>query len=72
MLWLVVPLGVLIGVVGFGAIYQALATSRDSLMFLPPGNLIQINGKNWHCQIMGKGHPTVIVDSGSGGTHLDW
>jgi hypothetical protein len=42
MLWLVVPLGVLIGVVGFGAIYQALATSRDSLMFLPPGKLIQI------------------------------
>jgi len=65
MLWLVVPLGVLIGVVGFGAIYQALATSRDSLMFLPPGKLIQINGENGHCQIMGKGHPTVIVDSGT-------
>jgi hypothetical protein len=60
MLWLVVPLGVLIGVVGLGVIYQALPTSRDSLMFLPPGKLIQINGKNWHCQIMGKGHPTVI------------
>ena len=46
MLWLVVPLGVLIGVVGLGAIYQALATSRDSRKFLPPGKLIQINGKN--------------------------
>lgn len=72
MLWLVVPLGVLIGVVGLGAIYQALATSHDNRKFLPPGKLIQINGKNWHCQIMGKGHPTVIVDSGTGGTHLDW
>jgi pimeloyl-ACP methyl ester carboxylesterase len=72
MLWLVVPLGVLIGVVGLGGIYQALATSRDSLMFLPPGKLIQIKDKNWHCQIMGKGHPTVIVDSGTGGTHRDW
>jgi len=71
-LWLVVPLGVWIGVVGLGAIYQALATSRDRLRFLPPGKVIQIDGKNWHYQVMGKGHLTVIVDSGSGGTHLDW
>ncbi|ARV58770.1 hypothetical protein BZZ01_09065 [Nostocales cyanobacterium HT-58-2] len=72
MLWLVVPLGVLIGVVGFGAIYQALATSRDHRRFLPPGKLIEINGNNWHYQVMGRGQPTVIVDSGTGGTHLDW
>jgi len=72
MLWLVAPLGVLIGVVGLGAIYQALATSRDRRRFLPPGKLIEINGNHWHYQIMGEGHPTVIVDSGTGGTHLDW
>lgn len=72
MLWLVVPLGVVIGVVGLGAIYQTLATSRDRRRFLPPGKLIQINGKNWHCQIMGEGYPTVIVESGTGGMHLDW
>jgi pimeloyl-ACP methyl ester carboxylesterase len=72
MLWLVVPLGVLIGIVGFGAIYQALATRRDRQRFLPPGKLIEINGRTWHYQIMGEGHPTVIVDSGTGGTHLDW
>ncbi|MEW6497863.1 MAG: alpha/beta hydrolase [Cyanobacteriota bacterium] len=72
MLWLVVPLGVLIGVVGLGAIYQALATSRDRRKFLSPGKVVQINGKNWHYQIMGEGHPTVIVDGGTGGTHLDW
>ncbi|MBW4541378.1 MAG: alpha/beta hydrolase [Myxacorys chilensis ATA2-1-KO14] len=72
MLWLVVPLGVVIGVVGFGAIYQTLATSRDRRRFLPPGKVVQINGKSWHYQIMGEGRPTVIVDSGTGGTHLDW
>lgn len=72
MLWLVVPLGVVVGVIGFGAIYQALATSRDRRRFPPPGKVVQINGKNWHYQIMGEGHPTVIVDSGTGGTHLDW
>lgn len=72
MLWLVVPLGVVVGVVGVGAIYQALATSRDRRRFLPPGRVVQINGKNRHYQIMGEGRPTVIVDSGTGGTHLDW
>lgn len=72
MLWLVLPLGVVIGVVGFGVIYQALATSCDRRRFLPPGKVIQIDGKNWHYQVMGEGRPTVIVDSGTGGTHLDW
>ncbi len=72
MLSLVAPLGVLIVVVGLGAIYQTLATSRDRRRFLPPGKSIQINGKNWHCQIMGEGHPAVVIDSGTGGTHLDW
>jgi pimeloyl-ACP methyl ester carboxylesterase len=72
MLWLVVPIGMLIGVFGVGAIYQALAASRDQQRFLPPGELIEINGKNWHYQITGEGRPTVILDSGAGGTHVDW
>lgn len=72
MLWLVALIGILIGLLGLGAIYQALATHRDRQRFLPPGKFIEINGKNWHYQMMGEGYPTVIFDSGSGGTHLDW
>lgn len=72
MLWLVAPIGILIGVVGIGVIYQVLATGRDRQKFLPPGKLIEINDKSWHYQMMGQGHPTVIIDSGTGGTHLDW
>lgn len=72
MLWLVACLGVVVVVIGFGAIYQALATSRDRRKFLPSGKVVQINGKNWHYLVMGEGCPTVIVDSGTGGTHLDW
>lgn len=72
MLWLVAPVGVLIGVVGGGVIYQALATIRDRRKFSPPGKLIEINGKSWHYQMMGEGSPTVILDSGTGGTHIDW
>ncbi|MBE9156914.1 alpha/beta hydrolase [Nodosilinea sp. LEGE 06152] len=72
MLWLAVSLGVVIVVIGFGVIYQALATSRDRRRFLPSGQLIEINNRSWHYQIMGKGYPTVVVDSGTGGSHLDW
>ncbi|BDA67745.1 alpha/beta hydrolase fold protein [Calothrix sp. PCC 7716] len=72
MKWLFILIEVLVGIVGFGAICQAFATSRDRRRFLPPGKLIEINGNNWHYQIMGEGHPTVIMDSGTGGTHLDW
>ncbi|MBW4565211.1 MAG: alpha/beta hydrolase [Mojavia pulchra JT2-VF2] len=73
MLWLVAILGLVIGIVGLGTIYhQAMATRSDRLMFQPSGKLIEVNGRNWHYQIMGKGQPTVIIDSGTGGTHLDW
>lgn len=72
MLWLIAPLVVVIGVVGFGVIYQALATSRDRRKFPPFGKLIEIDGKTWHYQIMGEDRLTVVVDSGTGGTHLDW
>jgi hypothetical protein len=59
MLGLVALIGILIGLLGLGAIYQALATHRDRQRFLPPGKFIEINGKNWHYQMMGEGYPTV-------------
>lgn len=71
MLWLAL-LAVLVGVVVFGAIYQAVASSRDRRNFLPLGKLIEVNGNALHYQVMGEGHPTIVVDSGQGATHLDW
>ncbi|WP_242028480.1 alpha/beta hydrolase [Pseudanabaena sp. FACHB-2040] len=72
MLWLVTSIGTLIGIVGIGAVYQAIATSRDRKKFRPTGKLIEINGNDWHYKLMGEGCPTVILDSGTGGSHLDW
>ncbi|NJR52793.1 MAG: alpha/beta hydrolase [Leptolyngbyaceae cyanobacterium CSU_1_3] len=69
---LIALLGILIGLAGFGVIYQALATSRDRRKFLPPGKIVEVNGNCLHYQAMGEGHPTVVVESGQGGTHLDW
>lgn len=72
MRWLIVSIGILIALVGFGAIYQAIATRRDRRRFSPPGKFTDVNGNRLHYQIMGKGHPTVVVDSGQAATHLDW
>lgn len=69
MLWLVALLGVLIGVFGFGASSQALVTSRVLRKFLAPGTLIEVNGNGSHYQVIGEGHPTVVVDSWQGATH---
>lgn len=72
MLWLVGIVGILIGSIGLGAIYQIIGTNCDRCRFSPPGKSIDINGNSLHYQVMGKGNPTVVVDSGQGGTHLDW
>jgi pimeloyl-ACP methyl ester carboxylesterase len=72
MLWLVAIVGVLIGLVGSGAIYQAFATSRDRRQFPLPGKSIDVNGNSLHYLVMGEGKPTVVVNSGQGATHLDW
>lgn len=72
MLWLVTSIDLLIGLIGFGAIYQTLATNYELHKFPPPGKLIEVNGNTLHYQVMGEGNPTVVVDSGQGATHLDW
>lgn len=43
MLGLVALIGILIGLLGLGAIYQALATHRDRQRFLPPGKCHRYN-----------------------------
>ncbi|BAU14713.1 alpha/beta hydrolase fold protein [Leptolyngbya sp. NIES-3755] len=72
MLGFVALFGLFVGVVGFGAIYQTLATRRDRRKFLPPGKMIEVHGNRLHYQAMGAGQPTVVIESGQGATHLDW
>ncbi|HKF95483.1 MAG TPA: alpha/beta hydrolase [Gammaproteobacteria bacterium] len=37
-----------------------------------PGKLVYVRDHYMHINCMGKGHPTVVLDSGLGGTSLDW
>jgi pimeloyl-ACP methyl ester carboxylesterase len=70
---------ILIGVVALivaasvcGASYQAWATNRDLAAHSPPGKLVDVGGHRLHIWCAGSGAPSVLLDSGLGGTAFDW
>ena len=68
-------LGLVIGLVVLaviGAIYQAFGTEIYRRIYLPPGELVDVGGHSLHINCVGEGSPTVILESGSGATSVDW
>jgi hypothetical protein len=55
-----------------GATYQWLATRKDLASAPPPGRFIDVGGYRLHLWCMGAGAPTVILESGLGGTSAGW
>jgi pimeloyl-ACP methyl ester carboxylesterase len=55
-----------------GAVYQWVATRRELAATPPPGQLVDIGGHRLHLWCTGSGAPTVILDTGLGGTTADW
>jgi pimeloyl-ACP methyl ester carboxylesterase len=74
--WMVRGLAGLLGLAfvlaAAGFTYQTIATERDGTAFPPPGQLIDVGGHRLHIQCAGAGSPTVVTESGFGGTSLDW
>jgi pimeloyl-ACP methyl ester carboxylesterase len=69
LLW---PLVALLALAGSGALYQALATARDTRAYPPPGRLVDIGGHRLHLYCVGTGSPTVVLEAVAGGTSADW
>src|SRR5918995_5554862 len=69
-----------IGLTGFvlllllaGVVYQFLATKNDERKYPAPGEMVDVGGYSLHLNCTGEeGTPTVVMDSGLGGTVLDW
>ena len=59
-------------VAAFGATYEYFQERRDLAAVPPPGRLIDVGGHRLHLWCFGHGAPTVIFDSGLGGTAFDW
>ncbi|MEM7125568.1 MAG: alpha/beta hydrolase [Chloroflexota bacterium] len=65
-------IGGLAGIVGLGALHQAIANQRDLQRYPPPGKLIDVGGYSLHIKCMGKGFPAVVLDSGLSHNGLVW
>lgn len=65
-------LAVLVFATGIGAFYQLFITRRDLAANPPPGRLVDIGGHRLHILCTGTGTPAVILDSGLGGSFVDW
>jgi pimeloyl-ACP methyl ester carboxylesterase len=56
-----------------GTIYQLVATKRDQRKLGPaPGELVSVGSHKLHIRCMGEGCPTVILESGTPGTSIEW
>lgn len=51
---------------------QAAAVLADRRRCPPPGRLVDVGGLRLHAQITGTGSPTVVLDSGTGGSLVEW
>lgn len=55
-----------------GAVYEAIASSRDRRMNPAPGRLVKVDGYQMHLVCAGAGSPTVVLESGLGDAWLPW
>jgi pimeloyl-ACP methyl ester carboxylesterase len=55
-----------------GATYQWVATRRDLARTPPPGRLVDVGGHRLHVWCSGSGTPSVILETGLGGSSADW
>jgi pimeloyl-ACP methyl ester carboxylesterase len=71
-LWLAIGIA---GLAALGAVYQAIATAMDRRALPAPGQRVDVGGFSLHLHCMGEntdGRPTVILESGLGGTSSSW
>lgn len=55
-----------------GAFYQAISVRRETRLYPPPGQLVDVGGYRLHLYCSGQGGPTVILEYGRVGSYLDW
>jgi pimeloyl-ACP methyl ester carboxylesterase len=55
-----------------GAIYEQVATRRELAATPPPGQLVDVGGHRLHIWCTGAGTPRVILETGLGGSSVDW
>ncbi|MEI6241956.1 MAG: alpha/beta hydrolase [Chlamydiota bacterium] len=54
------------------SLYQYISTKLDEKRYLPPGEMVDVGGYKLHIHCIGKGVPTVVLESGLGVNSLGW
>lgn len=70
--WLIVGI---LALAVLGAVYQSIASAMDRRALPPPGQMVDVGGYRLHIYCVGQntdGSPTVILESGLGGTSSSW
>ena len=65
-------LGVIVGLLAVGALYQRVAARRHRRQFGPPGELIDVGGHRLHVITGGSGNPLVVLEAGIAASSLSW
>jgi len=66
-LWLVI-----VSLAMTGALYEMIGRWRDAQRFPQRGHFVQAGSIRMNIDCSGRGLPTVILESGSGGPSVDW
>jgi pimeloyl-ACP methyl ester carboxylesterase len=61
---------ILLALAGF--LYENISEARDRRFNPMPGQLVDVGGYKMHIDCMGRGTPTVILDSGLGDSYISW
>jgi pimeloyl-ACP methyl ester carboxylesterase len=56
----------------FGVVYEMYAARRDRLEYEPSGTFVNVNGHRMYIDCLGRGSPTVLLESGLGGPTVLW
>ena len=70
--WLVVPALALLGLGAVGGGYQTVRVTLDAGAHPMPGRLIDVGAHALHLDCTGTGSPTVVLESGLGGSSTLW
>jgi pimeloyl-ACP methyl ester carboxylesterase len=66
--WIEIPVFLIIA----GYVYRRIGEARDDIRFPAPGEMIDIGGRKLHLIRKGSGGPTVVFESGAGGSSSMW
>ncbi|HEY3437395.1 MAG TPA: alpha/beta hydrolase [Actinotalea sp.] len=68
----VLPTLALLALASVGGLAQTIRVTQDAAAYSAPGRLVEVDGHTMHLYCTGTGSPTVVLESGLGGTSTLW